>query len=82
MSGTTFSPSCLSILLLTSSTKIYQFLPFRDQCLRSVSPLMGIYFILIIAVRRGVWLRSCFIDWTHTDEQVSGKARAKPFLKV
>jgi hypothetical protein len=25
MSGTTFSPSCLSILLLTSSTKIYQF---------------------------------------------------------
>ena len=31
----------------------------------------------LIVVRRGVWLRSCFVDWTQTEEQVSGKAGAK-----
>ena len=36
-------------------------------------------FLCLIAVRRGVWLRSCFIDWTKTEKQVSGKAGAKFF---
>jgi len=34
----------------------------------------------LIAVWRGIWLQSCFVDWTQTEEQVSGKAGAKPFV--
>jgi hypothetical protein len=38
--------------------------------------------LCLIAVRRGGWLRSCFVDWTQTEEQVSGKAGAKILLSI